>query len=101
MKLPVPLSFEWDEGNRDKNYKKHKVHYKETEELFFNKPVIIYEDVSHSQTEQRYSALGITKKMRKLYVTFTIRNSKIRIISARDQSKNERRLYEKKTNTTI
>ena|SRR3989338_2187403 len=97
MRLPKPVSFDWDESNLEKNWKKHSVHYKEAEEVFFNKPVKIYRDVQHSQYEQRFTALGITDSKRQLYTSFTIRNSKVRIISARDQSKKERRLYEKTT----
>ncbi|OGM76924.1 hypothetical protein A2188_01785 [Candidatus Woesebacteria bacterium RIFOXYA1_FULL_43_9] len=97
--LPVPISFEWDEGNLDKNWEKHKVFYKEAEEVFFNKPLHARKDVVHSQVEDRYIALGITNKGRKLYIVFTVRNpERIRIISARDQSKKERGLYEKEKN---
>ena len=95
MKLPVPLAFDWDQGNLEKNWKKHKVYLKEAEEIFFNKPLKTLEDVKHSQTEGRFVALGITNANRKLYIIFAIRSLKIRIISARDQSKKERTIYEK------
>jgi len=102
-KLPVPLRFDWDQGNIEKNWQKHEVHFKEAEEVFFNKPLIILEDTKHPQMEGRFIALGITNKNRNLYVVFTIRSDKvskafprIRIISARDQSKSERRLYAEK-----
>jgi len=91
-KLPVPLTFDWDPGNVEKNWQKHKVHFKEAEEVFFNKLLIILEDIKHSQKENRFIALGITNENRNLYIVFTIRNKKIRIISARNQSKSERRL---------
>jgi uncharacterized DUF497 family protein len=94
-KLPVPLSFDWDQGNIDKNWKKHKVHYKESEEIFLNKHLKTYRNIKHSHKEKRLSALGVTNKGRYLYISFTIRSNKIRIISARDQSKKERRLYAK------
>jgi|SRR3989344_6052846 len=95
MKLPTPLSFDWDEGNKDKNWKKHKVFYKEAEEVFFNKPLEIFEDPMHSSLEQRYVIYGFTNKDRKLTVVFTYRRNKIRVISARNQSKKERIIYEK------
>jgi len=95
-KLPKPLSFQWDRGNTDKNLKKHKVTNKESEKVFFNKHLRTFKDIKHSQKEERFVALGITSKKRKLYATFTIRNHKIRIISARDQSRKERKLYEEK-----
>lgn len=91
--LPVPLSFSWNTGNIDKNWKKHRVHFKEAEEVYSNKPLKIFKDIKHSQREDRYIALGITNKRRRLNISFTIRNNKIRVISARDQSRKERRLY--------
>lgn len=96
MRLPAPLSFDWDEGNIKKNWKKHGVHYKEAEEVFFNKPLKTYRDIKHSNFENRYVTLGVTNQGRKLNISFTIRRNKIRIISARNQSKKERRLYAKK-----
>lgn len=93
-KIPVPLEFDWDLGNIEKNWEKHKVSSKEAEEVFTNKPLEIFEDITHSQIERRFVALGITNRVRKLYIVFTVRKQKIRIISARDQSRKERRLYD-------
>jgi uncharacterized protein len=90
-----PLKFDWDEGNKTKNYQKHQITYKECEEVFFNKPLINNLDEKHSQYEKRFRSLGRTNKNRKLFISYTIRNQKIRIISARDQNKKERRIYEK------
>lgn len=87
--------FEWDEGNQDKNWQEHKVNNKESEEVFFNKPLIINFDKKHSKKEKRFQVLGKTNQERKLFISFTLRNKKIRIISARDQSKKERKIYEK------
>lgn len=95
MKLPKPNKFEWDLGNKDKNWEKHKVHFKEAEEVFLNKPLIIFSDLKHSFVEKRFQALGLTDKKRYLTVFFTLRNDNIRVISARDQSKKERSKYEK------
>lgn len=94
--LPKPISFEWDKWNIDKSFKKHNVTNIEAEEIFVNKPLKTFKNKKHSQKEFRFSALGITNKKRRLYVSFTIRDNKIRIISARDQSRKERRLYEEK-----
>ncbi|MFV1917424.1 MAG: BrnT family toxin, partial [Patescibacteria group bacterium] len=90
MRLPAPLSFDWDKGNLEKNWKRHKVHFKEAEEVFFNKPLKIFPDKKHSTKERRFQALGITNNRRNLTIFFTIRDSKIRVISARDQNKKER-----------
>lgn len=97
--LPDPISFEWDKGNADKNYRKHDVINKEAEEIFTNKENFIFEDEKHSYIEKRYMIWGETKNKRKLSVFFTIRNNMIRIISARDMHKKERRSYEEKIKT--
>lgn len=101
--LPDPVSFVWNKGNIDKNLDKHGVTNREAEEIFENKPVFIFKDVKHSLAEQRYMIWGITDKGRKLSVFFTIRNDLVRIISARDMHRKERRAYEEKiqTNTKI
>lgn len=94
-RLPVPQVFDWDQANIDKNWQRHKIHYKEAEEVFFNKPLRIYPDTKHSEKERRFLALGITNKEKGLTIIFTIRNKKIRIISAREQNRKERKLYGK------
>lgn len=45
-------------------------------------------------TEARYSVLGQTDSGRKLFLVFTVRNRKVRMISARDMSVKERRTYD-------
>lgn len=102
--LPDPVSFVWDKGNIDKNFKKHKVTNKEAEEVFENKSKFIFEDVKHSTVEKRYGIFGVTDNGKQLSVVFTIRNDKVRIITAREMSNRERRSYEKikiKTNTKV
>lgn len=96
MKLPIPISFDWDKSNIDKNWEKHKVYFREAEEVFFNKPLKIFPDRKHSIAENRFQVLGVTNNGRKLSIFFTIRNQKIRIISARNQNKKERIKYAKK-----
>ncbi len=90
--------FEWDNGNQDKNWEKHKISNIEAEQLFFNEPILIIEDKKHSTDyEKRYAALGITNNDRELTVVFTIRNNLIRIISARHMSSKERKIYHEET----
>ncbi|MFH0939619.1 MAG: BrnT family toxin [Planctomycetota bacterium] len=86
--------FEWDEENINKNWEKHKVTHVECEEIFFKEPLIVQQDKTHSIFEERYFALGKTDKDRLLFVIFTIRGDKIRVISARDANKKERRYYQ-------
>ncbi len=86
--------FDWDEGNLLKNWEKHRVSAVECEQVFFNRPVVVVEDAEHSRQEERMFALGQTDAGRLLFVVFTIRRDLIRVISARDMSKRERKEYE-------
>jgi uncharacterized DUF497 family protein len=90
------IGFEWDSGTGRKSEAKHVVTKVEAEEIFFNQPLLINLDQKHSDTEFRYLALGKTDKLRVLTVIFTLRqqNTLIRIISARDQYRKERLLYD-------
>ena len=51
-------------------------------------------DTVHSQHEERYYALGQTDSGRLLFIAFTMREDLIRVISARDMSRKERKVYE-------
>ena len=94
--------FEWDQGNIDKSYKKHSISPNETEEIFLDIDVKIETDVKHAQAEDRYIAIGKTFGREILFVVFTVRNYKIRVISARIANQKERRVYEKtKTNSKV
>jgi len=87
--------FEWDEGNREKNWIAHQVSMGECEEVFFNLPLLLESDPAHSQTEARNYVLGQTNAGRRLFIAFTVRDNQIRVISARDMSKKEITLYGK------
>jgi uncharacterized protein len=87
--------FEWDEGNSTKNWLKHKVTIFECEEVFPNKPLIVEDDESHSNLEKRLHARGQTDLGRKLFISFTLRGTKIRVISARPMDRRERNDYDK------
>ena len=93
-KLHKCTGFEWDEYNSQKIWEKHKVTPWECEQIFFNQPLIVLEDVKHSRQEVRFYTLGRTDRGRGLYVVFTIRGKLIRVITARDMSKKERKVYD-------
>ncbi|SRR5579883_1227061 len=88
------LGFDWDWANQDKNTNKHSVSPWECEQVFFNEPLLLNEDTKHSQNERRFYVLGKTDSDRKLFIAFTIRKQLIRVISARDMSRKERKFYE-------
>src|SRR3989304_854535 len=93
MVVKDALEFEWDKGNINKN-KKHNIEDKEAEEVFFDERKKTFKDKLHSGGEERFRVVGKTKKGRLLFVVFTMRKGKIRIISARDINKKEVSLYE-------
>ncbi|PKL44747.1 MAG: hypothetical protein CVV41_05110 [Candidatus Riflebacteria bacterium HGW-Riflebacteria-1] len=96
-------TFEWDDGNLQKNIVLHDVSPFECEEIFFNFPVLIKFDQKHSQAEKRYFALGRTDRNRFLFVGVVLRNRKVRVITGRDMNKKEVRIYEdsKKRNSPV
>lgn len=85
--------FEWDEHNSEKNWRRHLVTPGECEEVFFNHPLIVADDARHSEEEPRYYTVGHTDGGRYLFVVFTVRKARIRVISARDMSRKERKVY--------
>jgi uncharacterized DUF497 family protein len=87
--------FQWDEGNIDKNLLKHRIQNWECEQIFFNEPLIILDDPKHSVSEKRWAAFGLTEAGRFLTVIFTKRRKLLRVISARDMNRKERKFYEK------
>jgi uncharacterized protein len=87
--------FQWDEGNIDKNLFKHQVQNWECEQIFFNEPLIILDDPKHSLSEKRWAAFGQTDAGRFLTIIFAKREKLLRVISARDMNRKEKKFYEK------
>ena len=88
--------FEWDDGNSNKNWHLHNVSDGECEDVFFNLPLVVKSDEEHSGAEARFFALGRTDANRRLFVAFTARGKLIRVVSARDMTKSETRIYAEK-----
>lgn len=88
------IGFEWDKGNVDKSYQKHGITPNEAEEVFVDKDILLFENIKHPQQEERFEAIGKITSGKILFVAFTTRKDKIRIISARTANKKERRKYE-------
>ena len=85
--------FEWDDGNSGKNWEKHRVSDGECEQVFFGQPLLALPDSRHSHLEDRILVLGKTDSGRRLFVVCTVRGDLIRVISARDMTKRERKFY--------
>jgi len=94
-KLYECTGFQRDKHNIQKNWEKYKVSPAESEQAFFNKPLIIVKDMQHSQEEDRFYALAKTDQGRRLFIAFTIRKKLLRVISSRDMNKKESKVYEK------
>src|SRR5687767_8891371 len=95
VRLPAVLSFEWDKGNEQKNWLKHKVTGEEAEEAFDDENRMVFEDVKHSTVqEKRFILFAKIQEQRKLVVVFTMRKEKVRIISARSMNRKEGIIYE-------
>ena len=88
--------FDWDDGNSRKSADKHDVSQAEAESVFFNDPLIVIGDARHGETELRFHALGKTAQNRLRHITFTLpqNGTMIRVISARDMHRKERKVYE-------
>jgi len=86
--------FQWDEGNINKNLVEHQVEDWESEQVFFNEPMLVLDDPKHSLVEKRWAAFGRTDAGRLLVVIFTKRGNLLRVISARDMNRKEMKYYE-------
>lgn len=93
VSLPEFEGFDWDQGNIEKNWIDHQVSPQEAEQVFFNIPLLVADDQKHSRTEKRYLVLGQTDEDRCLFIAFTVRKRRIRVISARDMNRKERKVY--------
>jgi len=93
-RLLICTGFDWDEANGPKIWTKHEVSPMECEQVFFNLPVVADHDERHSSFEIRYYVLGQTDAGRRLFVVVTVREEHLRVISARDMSRKERKVYE-------
>ena len=85
--------FDLDKHNSEKIKTKHNVTLVECEQVFFNLPIIAGDEEKHSKAENRFYVLGQTDAGRLLFLVFTVRKEKLRVISARDMNKKERRAY--------
>src|ERR1051326_8735864 len=89
------VGFDWDAANSRKSDDKHGVSQAEAEQVFLNEHLLTDDDVEHLHYEPRFHALGRKSAGRRLHVTFTVRGTgtRIRVISARDMSRQERTRY--------
>lgn len=88
------MNFVWDTGKAATNVQKHGVSFEEAESVFEDRLAVIFDDESHSDEEPREIIVGHSNRSRLLLVSFTERLEVLRIISARQATRQEQRDYE-------
>jgi len=86
--------FEWDDEKAEQNAREHHVTFFEATDVFYDPARIEFYDEEHSEEEGRYAGIGFSRKGRLLFVVFTPRVERIRIISARTAEREEEKRYE-------
>lgn len=88
------MKFEWSSDKAESNYEKHDVSFEEAATVFNDLLSVTFPDPDHSVGESRYVIIGISRFGQLLIVSHTDRGEKVRIISARKATRQERRFYE-------
>lgn len=88
------MDFEWDPRKAATNLRKHGVSFTEAGTVFGDELAITVPDPDHSDEEDRFITIGWSNRHRLLMVSHTDRSDRIRIISARELTRNERKAYE-------
>jgi uncharacterized DUF497 family protein len=88
------VNFEWDDHKAQANQKKHGVSFDEGATIFNDPMVAAMPDLTHSEQEIRFIAIGMSANGRLLVVVFTERGDKTRLISCRKANKAETEIYE-------
>ena len=88
------MNFEWDPQKAEINLKKHGVSFEEAKTVFDDFLYIDFYDPDHSDTEHRYLIVGQSRRGRLLIVSYTEREDTFRLISARETTRRERKVYE-------
>lgn len=89
------IKFEWDNNKNEINKKKHKISFEEAQTVFYDTEALVIDDPDHSEQEDRFIILGLSKKAKLLVVCHCYRESDsvIRIISARKATTTETSYY--------
>ena len=93
----MSIRFEWDPDKAAKNVWKHKVSFEEAATVFRDTLSVTVVDPDHSAVENRYITVGLSDRLRLLMVSHTETEERIRIISARQLTRQERKDYEEGT----
>jgi hypothetical protein len=88
------MEFEWDKPKAKSNLSKHSISFEEAQTVFDDPLYVDFYDPDHSEEEHRYIIIGESSKSHILLVSYTERGDKIRIISARQVTQQERKAYQ-------
>ncbi len=88
------MRFEWDSEKSAANLKKHKVTFQEAATVFEDPLAITFQDIDHSEDEERQLTFGLSLQKRLIVVSHTERKDRTRIINARLMDRKERVIYE-------
>lgn len=88
------MTFEWDDNKAETNSSKHGVSFEEAKTVFDDLLYVDFYDPDHSEDEERYLIVGHSNRGRLLIVSYTERGDLIRLISAREVTRSERKAYE-------
>jgi uncharacterized DUF497 family protein len=90
----MSIEFEWGQNKADSNFLKHGVSFDEAKSVFDDSVYVDFYDPDHSYNEHRYIIIGHSVKNRLLIVAYAERKNKIRLISAREATRREKKVYE-------
>lgn len=88
------MTYEWDPAKAAENIKKHRVSFEEAASVFLDPLAFTFWDPDHSEEEDREITIGRSARKRILLVAHAAREDRIRIISARRATKQERKQYD-------
>ena len=91
----LELAFEWDKQKAKANQRKHSISFEEASTVFDDPLAVNFDDPDHSTEENRYLIIGLSAQGKLLFIAYTDRNNKIRLISARLVTPKEKRSYER------
>ncbi len=92
------MRFDWDKRKAASNLAKHKVSFEEAATVFGDPLSDTFDDPDHSADEERFLIIGHSEKGKLLFVSHTDDGETVRIISARELTRAERKEYEQGEN---
>jgi len=89
------LKFEWDENKNELNKRKHGISFETAQEVFYDNAAVLFDDPDHSICEERFLIIGMLRSSKICIVSHCYRSNEniIRLISAREATKNEIKIY--------